>query len=110
MNNKVTIDADYFAELWYKAKQAGDCDNCEVKFGLQQAIKERDELKTKLEDERNSKCDEQTLNRLAAAERCIEEIEKIVEPYGEHVGNYIPICDIIRAWREKRDAKEGGVR
>lgn len=43
---------------------------------------------------------------IAAANQCIEDIAKIVIPNEKYLGSsYKPLCDIIRAYREKKENK-----
>lgn len=152
-NNKVTIDAAWFAELWKIANEADEvCKDCvREKCGACKVVKERDELKAanedlksrvvsdterkhfakiedeyiaaskerddlkaklererenvkellaQLEQERMNKCYEVTAKRLAAAERCIDDVWNCMSPQ-EIADNEYAHIDIIRAYREK---------
>lgn len=127
-NNKVTIDADYFAELYgYKEKYDDacvHCGQCQTDGKLAKAEKDRDELKAKLDEVNRTtvvclndevdalKSKDKSLTsflddaqtKLESAERCIEDIAKIVFPNEKYVeSSYKPLCDIIRAYREANE-------
>lgn len=119
-DNKVTIDADYFAELWNNANKmiANESEYFKV-------CKERDELKAKLataqnyEDiiaakDREIACVIEERNRLnatvnelvkqkEAAEKCIKEIEELIgkDLIGDGKSHSM-IREIIRAYREAK--------
>lgn len=132
-NNKVTIDAEWFAELyarWQKKPIFSErmvADGAQAIRDNEELRKERDELKAKLDEVNhtivvcsNNEVDalksnnknltsflDDALTKLAAAERCIWEVSKWVgEP------NWIidsrasrAIREIIRAYREQKEAK-----
>lgn len=129
--NKVTIDADYFAELYLTAKECvrskHDCVECAVvkeRDGLKKELdehlkncrdrncwlnaeykaltKERDELKAKLDC---ADVDRETYkDRAEAAEQCIEDVWNCLSPQ-EIADNEYAHIDIIRAYREKKEAR-----
>ena len=128
-NNKVTIDAAWFSELYAKANggKSGErpCDGCPIVGDLDEMRtecallrKDRDErqaerdkerekvkeLKAQLEQERMNKCDEVTAKRLAAAERCIEDISKRTMFKTTKENIVIGIIDIILAYSEQKEA------
>ena len=134
--NKVTIDAEWFAELYEKAENTEkNCMNCrekntrgdfesienertELKVECLKLKKERDGLRAKLEKSQKNYCTSATGElgdackvaalcrenevKLAAAERCIEEIASRCDNNGLAFGL---IMDIIRAYREAKEAK-----
>lgn len=66
---------------------------------------ENEELKAQLEQERMNKCDEVTVQRLAAAERCIDQISVCNFNINTRKTINGAIHDIIRAYREKEEEK-----
>ena len=153
-NEKVTINAGYFVELWQLRHNATENDTnvlkaklvqmtkfrdeCERQFQdkcgelfkinveynklnekVEELAKERDELKSKLEEVENRehasdadrirlgyKCDESN-ESLAEAERCIEDVEIAMNRVKEFNAKVEPdeVLGIIRAYREKKEAK-----
>ena len=115
-NNKVTIDAEWFAEL-YAAKKDKE-QYAEAKINI---AKERDELKAKLDDARAHFCTNATGKlgdackvaalcmeneaKLAAAEQCIETIASNIICTTSWENKHKIIEDAIRAYREKEEAK-----
>ena len=127
-NNKVTIDADYFYELFRKANETdGICKECREEHTAEEfkaLRRERDELKARLAD-----CEKRVLNkagetsagsvvviesykeRLAAAERCIDDIDtfwhkwNIGVPFEDGENFFQRVYNTIRAYRAAKEAK-----
>lgn len=118
-NEQVTISAAYFAELWKKANETDNiCKECREEHTADEFVaiaKERDELKAKLEDAENRehasdadgirlgyKCDELS-KRLAAAERCIDDVLCEIDTKGATsvTAKICHIRSIIRDYRAK---------
>ena len=118
-NHKVTIDAEWFAEIYANANEKYNSNdekskkieelkdelqgsrNCyyECRDELLEVTKERDELKEKLDDAREVSNGFEL--RLAAAERCIDDIAVAVAEEQD----IDEIANIIRAYREQKEAK-----
>ena len=111
-NNKVTIDAAFFSELFRKANETDAiCKECCEEHTAEEfnaLAKERDELKAKLAGEcKNCVSQDEAkvlAESLAAAERCIEDVWNCLSPQ-EIADNEYAHIDIIRAYREKKEAK-----
>ena len=113
-NETVTISADYFAKLHRLANETINiCKECREEHTAEEfnAIKkERDELRAKLvyAEREEEKCKGITTeyrrcrDSLAAAERCINDIEKKCDCEGL---TFCKIMDVIRAYREAKEAK-----
>ena len=118
--SKVTIDAEWFIELYDRANDHDE----ETDSLLGEIVKERDELIKKLNndakdllaltnerDELNAKLEELSKHdaiaisdsRLAAAERCIDDIEAAILEY-ETESQGSAVLKVIRAYREKKKA------
>ena len=110
----MTIDAEWFAEL-YKALESCQGEN---KGLIINRLDERDELKAKLEESNKHYCASATGKlgdackvaalcrenevKLAAAERCIDEIANKCDNNGL---SFCEIMTIIRAYRAAKEAK-----
>ena len=113
--NKVTIDVAWFDEL----RSAANGEKYKtLEAAYNQVRKERDKLRAKLvyaeREEENCKGITTEYRRcrdnLAAAERCIEDIEPLIGEYT--IGNCYPhgpagekMLNIIRAYRAQKEAK-----
>lgn len=127
-NHKVTIDADYFAELYRNENQSHNCDNCkevhartkerddarraydELERDLLVTQKERDELKEKLDGECKTCVSQEEAKvlaeSLAVAERCIEDIDIYLRD-GDYTKEetLIRIRDVVCAYRKAKEGK-----
>ena len=127
--NKVTIDAAWFIELFRGSKEKNQTLEAaynQVRMERDKLFKElnidakkiaelaneRDELKAKLDGDATANGLSpatmrllDTEKRLAAAERCIEDIaETVSRSHTEMRVDYAKIEEIIRAYREKKEA------
>lgn len=125
--NKVTIDADFFAQLYAEANS-----RAEAVLTINEIAKERDELKAKLESREKSlsqatlgefnrlREENETLkakldcadvdretykDRAEAAERCIDDIANNLNCLTGWENKHKIIEDAIRAYRERKEAK-----